>query len=167
MKYAKIKQGTPAWELMNKIFTYHRVWGEHQQEISEFLGFPMDGNIAFQVSNLWVAPKALREHRPEWLKEFKKSEHEITSAKANSKIKKEWVALCGKLGLETYTTRDFSFKFGLAFMGNIEFHNMEGEYLVAIDNDKFDFSTHDWAEIIDEPTFLRMRADFLDKQKSA
>lgn len=164
MKYCKIKEGTAAWEKMDKIFNFKKQWGIHETEISEFLGFPMDNNIAFEVNNLWARPKVIREYRPDWVKEFKKSEDSITSTRANSKIKKAWVNLCEKLGFETHTPREFTFQFGLAFMGSTEYHEMDSEYFVLIDNDKFDFSKHDWAEPVEESAFLRERADWLDKE---
>src|SRR2546428_3142511 len=134
MKYTKIKQGTEAWELANKIFTFKDAWAKNETRISEFLGFPMDGNIAFQVDNLWADSQIIKKHRPDWEKEFKKCDYGITSTKAASKLKKEWVALCKELGLETYKVRDFSWKYSLIFIGNMEYHKYDDEYIIALES---------------------------------
>ncbi|OMD66033.1 hypothetical protein BSK62_13275 [Paenibacillus odorifer] len=165
MKIVKIKNGTEAWDLMDKIFNYTKVWEKNEQEISEFLGFPMNKNIAFQTTSLYVTPEAIEQYRPEWDKEFKKQDGELRQVKKNSKLLKQWNELCEKLDLVVYRTYDFSIKYG--FISGRTFHHYGEGYHISFDNDDTDISKFDWAEEISEPEFLRIKADYLEKVEKA
>lgn len=163
MKIVKIKNGTDAWELMDKIFNYTKVWAKNEQEISEFLGFPMNGNIAFQTTGLYVTPEAIEKYRPEWDKEFRKQDGDLRQLKKNSKLFKQWIELCKKLELVVYRTWDFSMKYG--FIDGRTFHHYGDEYHISFDNDDTNISNYEWAEEISESEFLRIKADYLEKKE--
>jgi hypothetical protein len=49
-KVLKVKKNTEAWELLYKIFHYHKKWSNHKSEIEEFLGFEMEGLKQFRIT---------------------------------------------------------------------------------------------------------------------
>ncbi|MDN9011084.1 hypothetical protein [Brevibacillus laterosporus] len=159
--YVRIKPETEAWDLMNKIFTFQEKWVEHREEIESFLGFSIDGNLYFDINDLVIDRKMVK---PEWEKEFKKNSHPAVT-KARSKLGKQWIDLCKRLGLEVYRTSDFYIKFG--FWGtSSKYHSINSDYFVEFDKD-VDLGPREWAEEISELEFLRLRADWIEKSNSS
>ncbi|TPG74007.1 hypothetical protein EEL32_25460 [Brevibacillus laterosporus] len=158
--YARIKRETEAWELMNNIFTFQEKWVAHREEIEAFLGFPMEGNLYWNIHSLVIDRKMVK---PEWEKEFRKNTHPATT-KSKSKLRQQWIDLCKRLGLEVYLTEDFALTYGLWGM-TTPLHSIDGSYFVEFKRD-FDLSHYEWAEKVDEPEFLRLRADWIEKVNS-
>ncbi|MCR8979498.1 hypothetical protein [Brevibacillus laterosporus] len=159
--YARIKPETEAWDLMNKIFTSKEKWIENREEIESFLGFPMDGNLYININYLVIERKMVK---PEWEMEFRKNSHPAVT-KVKSKLRKQWVDLCKRLGLEAYQTSDFYFKFGLWGTPSL-YHSINSDYFIEFDGD-VDLGPHEWAEEVNEPEFLRLRADWIEKSNSS
>jgi hypothetical protein len=157
-KVLKIKKESEAYELIYKCYHYHEKWNEHKVEIEEFLGFEKNENLYHSVSALYINPKMIKE---EWKDQFKKNTSPA-QAKSGSKINKQWIALCKKLGLEVHDLQSFRIKFGLYFHG-FSIHNFSDEYYIEFKDGLSGGSLNDWAEAISEPDFLRIKADYLEK----
>jgi hypothetical protein len=163
-KYAKVKENTEAYDLLYKIWNYTKKWDEHNEEIEEFLGFKSNKSLYYNVNNLVIDRTYLPD---EWEPQFKKNTYPA-EAKTKSKLRLAWIELCKRLGLETYSVRDFSFKYGLYF-NKVTLHNMNDEYYLEFRDEGVEVSSFkfDWIDEIEEPKFLRIKADFLENQKSA
>lgn len=156
----RVKENTEAWEIINKVFTYQLKWLEHKKEIEEFLGFEMHDVLYYDNSKLMLKPSAVKE---EWKDQFKKDSYPAV-AKSKSKINKEWIKLCKDLGLEVHEIHEFSIKYALIGLG-CTYHSIDGNYYIEIKQREFDTSRYDWSEVISEADFLRVKADFVEKEE--
>jgi hypothetical protein len=175
MKYYKVKKGTKQWDCFNRFWTFEDKWMENKDKIDQLIGCPMEKNLRLATDALYLdnPPEHLESQFKKWHKDFG------YEAKKNSQINKLWINLAKDLGLEVYRQFDFLGDLGLLFTDNkIDSFSpqMNNEYYFSVDEnkkdkghhrDKIDWSTIDWVEEVDEPTFLRIRADWLEQQKSA
>jgi hypothetical protein len=163
--YIKVKPNTDAWNLFNELWTYKEKWINNKEDIENFLGFPMSDGLYFDITQLMVERKALPE---KWEDQFKKNSYPAV-AKMKSKVNKEWVELCKKLELKVVKTSDVAIPLGVFGSVDKYFAPMNGEYYfqarkdVSSSWDKVDdWSKLDWAEVIKESDFLRVRAAWLE-----
>lgn len=163
-KYFRFKKGSDAWGQLHKCFTYQDAWKANKEEIEKFLGFPMQDNLYLDVEVLTLNPKAVPE---EWKSQFRLNSIPAV-AKKNSKINKEWVALCNRLGLEVHKITYFAFAHGLYGAGT--FYNMFGDYYYRSKREH-DALRNEYLETIMEPIseveFHELRAKHLKEEKAS
>jgi len=168
-KYIKVKPNTEAWNLFNKLWTYKDKWVDNRASIEEFLGFSMQDSLYFNIENLTIKRHALPK---EWEIQFKKNA-DPAEAKKNSELNKGWIALCRQLGLTVTHTHEISFPLGIWNLVECFYPPMNGDYYFSTKEDhnrskssSDEMLNAEWVEEVDEPTYLRIRADFLEKDKN-
>jgi hypothetical protein len=167
--YIKVKEDTEAWNLFNELWTYQDKWRVNREEIEAFLGIPLLKNFYYDINKLTIESNAVPEHLKN---QFKKNSIPAV-AKSNSKINKDWVELCKKLKLTVVRTSDIAIALNIFGAVDKYFAPMNGDFYfqarkdVSNSWDKVDdWSKLEWAEIITESDFLRLRADWLEKEEN-
>lgn len=163
-KYFKVIEDTKAWRLFHKLWTHQDKWFENKEEIERVIGCEMDKNLIVATKTLMLA------NPPEHLRtQFKKNPNSFGSyeAKKNSEVRKEFLELIDKLGLEEYNAVFLSWELDIpdgARGYQKTYHPpMNGEYFFSVDGG--DWSECKWCKEVDEPTFLRLRADWLEARE--
>lgn len=160
--YYHAKEGK-AQSMLDGLFNYPKTWSKNQKEINEFLGFDMNKNVQANVNHLIVTRSVLEKHRPEWLPMFRKKGNPAESL-VNSKVNKAWKEMTKRLGVEVVDSMDVCFTLGLyGIPGHYE--RVEDMYFFVTDTTLSDNVLAYGFTLMEEPAFLRMKADFLEKSK--
>jgi hypothetical protein len=173
MKYYKVKLRTKQWDCFHKYWTFEDKWKEHKEEIEHLIESDWIENLLLRTESLCLEnpPEHLKSQFKKWNKDYK------YEAKKNSSINIAWLELVNKLGLEVYTHGKLFGDIGVLFRTHgmkTLYPIMGSDYYFAVDQDKLNsvtnslnWSENEWVEEVDEPTFLRIRADWLEQDKSA
>ncbi|MGG3012278.1 hypothetical protein ABEO98_22690 [Brevibacillus parabrevis] len=162
IRYFKVLAGTREWELFNKLWTYQDKWIELTPQIEKLLGCNIDKNLATNSRDLYLAnpPKHLKE-------QFTKNPDKegFHRAKSNSNIRKQWLDFVKAYGLNDYNISRLIWDLHIptSDMNAIRtaYPMMKGDYYIDL-RESNTWKGYEWAVEVDEPTFLRVRADWLE-----
>jgi len=164
-KVFKIKPDTKEWELFHKLWTFEDVWREKMGDIEKLLGCSVDRNLAVNTHTL------LMKNPPEHLRDqfSKRADKEgFYRAKSKSAIQKQWTDFCKVYNLEAFTPYDLIWRLGLPSIEDMNafksfYPLMEGDYYFELREGK-NWSGYSWAIEVDEPSFLRIKANWLEEK---
>ncbi|USG64004.1 hypothetical protein NDK47_17800 [Brevibacillus ruminantium] len=163
-RYFKVQPGTREWELFNKLWTYQDKWLKLKPTMDKLLGCDVDKNLATNSRELYMAspPKHLQD-------QFTKNPDKegFYRAKSNSNIQKQWKEFVKIYELEDYNITMLIWDLGISIsdMNAIKaaYPLMNDDYYFEL-REKNQWEGYTWAIEVDEPTFLRVRADWLESQ---
>ncbi|NOU54943.1 hypothetical protein HN020_09300 [Brevibacillus borstelensis] len=161
-RYFKVLSGTKEWGLFNKLWTFQDGWLTIKNKLDDFFGCDIHKNLATNIHELYMKnpPDHLRD-------QFSKNPDKqgFYRAKSNSSIRKKWLEFVKAHQLEDYNTTRLLWELEISTddMNAIKafYPMMDGDYYFELREGK-KWTGYSWAVELDEPTFLRLRADWLE-----
>lgn len=163
-RYFKVRENTREIELFHKLWTFPIRWNEIKPKIDELLGCDSHDNVAMNVTELYMTnpPDHLREQfskRPD--------KQGFYRAKSKSKIEQQWIQFVKINGLTEYSSSRLVWDLNIPSnhgnaIGTL-YPVMNGDYYFKLREGR-EWGEYDWAVEVDEPTFLRIRADWLEAE---
>lgn len=163
-RFFKVKKETREWDLFNKLWTLQDSWLAIKDKLDAFFGCDIHHNLAVSIHELYMSdpPEHLRD-------QFSKNPDRqgYYRAKSNSKIHKQWLEFAKVHQLEDYNTNRLIWDLEIPSqdMNAIKafYPMMNGEYYFELREEK-SWAGYSWAIEVDEPTFLRLRANWLEEK---
>lgn len=164
-RFFKVKSGTKEWELFHKLWTFEDMWRDKMSDIEKLLGCNPDKNLAVSTHTL------LMKSPPEHLRDqfSKRADRDgFYKAKSRSAIQEKWTDFCKVNQLEAFSAHNLIWKLGLPSFEDMNafkcfYPLMEGDYYFELREGR-GWSGYSWAIEVDEPSFLRLKANWLEQK---